>query len=134
MTIVPRRLPAAIILCVSLLGLTAPALACSLLAMQGNCCTTSASCSTGGETVLAAPAVTSSCCVPSATAMVSSISEGLRAGSARAQADAPDPVVVDASVVVLPDHGRVFSCDGSTSLAASADAKITYLRTGRLRL
>ncbi len=132
-----RRLTAAVVIWMSLLGVAFPALACSL-ATSADCCSqpdTSSPCA-GGPGFSQLPDVTTAlCCASGPAAFPSAATDSGRALHERAQhPSSPDLVVLIAWYATwsapLPEPSIIPSLSRSPPSAAAP----TYLQTARLRL
>lgn len=132
-----RRLIALLVVCVGLLGAAVPVLACSIAALDGDCCpqNSQSSCA-GSEPGERLETAATNCCiaapVPSHAESISSIrslQDEHPASSATPESLSLPPWI--ASSAALNRNDCVFT---PVSSPPRTDAALTYLHTGRLRL
>jgi len=131
-----RRLTVTLVLWLGLLGVGTPAFACSVAALDTDCCPqdTPAPCTdndfNGGLSASAA-----FCCVAAPTpARTVSVDAGRNAPDRKHDAGSPDPLGLPAWITSLPTVAAPPNITAVLVSPGRTDAALTYLRTGRLRL
>lgn len=132
-----RRLTALLVVCVGLLGAAVPALACSIAALDGDCCPqNSQSSCTGSEPGERLETAATNCCiaapVPSHAESISSI----RSLQDEHPVSSATPDSLSLPPWIAPSAGRIRKDYVLTPVSSPprTSAALTYLHTGRLRL
>jgi hypothetical protein len=129
-----RRVTAILAVWLSLLGVAMPVLACSM-GDKGNGCPvqTRAPCA-GGVSELQSNATMSLCCSAGPTSAYVASVDPRRSAHASLHPGSPDQLVVGGWTTTNPDSAAARLISPSFIPTHRADAALTYLRTGRLRL
>jgi hypothetical protein len=135
-----RRLSTLLVVWVGLLGVALPALACSMAALDRDCCPQNAPSSCGDESrgCLKAAAAICRATVSGSSQAVSINASRLLQESHAGPCGSPDlpvlPVWVAHSMGMAMDVARRYDVPAPASSPPRTDAALTYLHTGRLRL
>lgn len=130
-----RRLFALLVVCAGLLGVTAPALACVAAALAGDCCPPGQTTGCGEQAPIerVEAAAVAVCCVSAPASSPIVAIESTRKAQGERVDSSPEPLPVIASIVASVALDARSARDAPIT-AAFADASLTYLQTGRLRL
>ena len=129
-----RRFIAFLVLWAGLLGVGSPAFACAASASAGDCCPPGApsGCTQAYEQLDIEATV---CCITAAApAQMVSAERGRELQAVQDDCRSADPIARVSTSSLLPDLGSPLRLNVATFSSARTDAKLTYLRTGRLRL
>lgn len=131
-----RRFIAALVACAGLLGVAAPALACAAAALAGDCCPPGETTGCGEPAPIErieTPTVAICCISASVSSPILSV-ESVRKMQAEQDVSSPEPLFVVASLVSSLALDVRCARGPPTSPPPLANASLTYLHTGRLRL
>jgi hypothetical protein len=127
-----RRLVAALVLWVGVLGIASPVLACTSMApAESDCCPQGSPAPCGGDRSAALE-----CCVAAPPAVTASpVAAKAEQLQIEPRSDSRDPVIPPAWLETSNPRGPPsLQFVAPERLSASTDAALTYLHTGRLRL
>lgn len=129
-----RRFIAFLVLWAGLLGVGSPAFACAAAASAGDCCPPGApsGCTQAYQQLDIEARI---CCVTAAApSQMVSTERGRELQAVQDDCRSADPIAIVSTSSLLPDLGRPARIIVSNLSSARTDARLTYLRTGRLRL
>jgi hypothetical protein len=130
-----RRVVALLVICAGLLGVAGPALACASAALAGDCCPPGQTTGCGEQAPterVEAPAI-AVCCLSAPTSSPSVSVESARKTHVDQDDSSSEPSSIVSSFVASVALD-VRSARGPPPADSFADARLTYLHTGRLRL
>ena len=130
---VMRRLTAILAIWLGLLGVAVPVLACSMGVAGDGCCPLGTESACGGESQLNSTTVSLCCSAGPASASGPSV-ESRRTIQSPVHPGTPEQFVVSGWRTTHPDSATPQFIVQSSIRPHRADAALTYLRTGRLRL
>jgi hypothetical protein len=130
-----RRLTVILAVWLSLLGVAMPVLACAMGVTDGDCCPvqTRSPCAGGVNELQSNVTITLCCSAGPTSAYVVSVDPRLTAQS-NLHPSSPDQLVVSGWITTNPGSAAAQLNFPSSIPTHRADAALTYLRTGRLRL
>lgn len=131
---VMRRLTAILAIWLSLLGVAMPVLACSMGVAADSCCPVRTQSPCGGSGESQWNATVTVCCSAGPTFASGPSVEPSRSTQAPLHPGTPDQLVVSGWTTTNPVSSAAQRIFASSIPAHRADAALTYLRTGRLRL
>jgi hypothetical protein len=129
-----HRFIAFLVLWAGLLGVGSPAFACAAAASAGDCCPPGApsGCTQALEQLDIEATV---CCITAAApSQMVSAERGRELQAVQDDCRSADPIAIVSTSSALPDPGSSPRLTVSSLSSARTDARLTYLRTGRLRL
>jgi hypothetical protein len=128
-----RRLLTLLLLLAGLIGASAPAFACATAAAAGECCPVNApsGCTQLYEQIGSEASV---CCVTTTTSALIVAAESSRELQVQDDRGSPDPVALTVASAPSLERQRAGRLAAPLLAAQYADASLTYLHTGRLRL
>jgi hypothetical protein len=129
-----RRLSVILAIWLSLLGVAMPVLACSMGVDADGCCPVRTQSACGGSGESQWNATVALCCSAGPTSTAGPSVEPSRSSPAPLQPGTPDQFVVSGWTTIKPVSAAAHRIFPTSIPTQRADAPLTYLRTGRLRL
>jgi hypothetical protein len=131
---VMRRLTAILAIWLSLVGVAMPALACSMGVDAAGCCPIRTQSPCGGSGESQWNATVTLCCSAGPTSTAGPSVEPSRSSRISFHSGTPDQFVVSGWTTINPVNPAAHRVSPTSIPSHRADAALTYLRTGRLRL
>ena len=129
-----HRLTAILAIWLSLFGVAMPALACSMGVDAGGCCPIRMQSPCGGSGESQSNATVALCCSAGPTSTAGPAVEPSRSSQAPFHPGTPDQLVASGWTTINPIKPAAHRVFPTSIPTLRADAALTYLRTGRLRL
>ena len=129
-----RRLTAILAIWLSLVAVPMPVLACSMGVAGAGCCPVRTQIPCGGSGESQWNATVTLCCSAGPTSASGPSVEPRRSAQAPFHPATPDQLVVSGWITTHPINAAAQLIFAASTASHRADAALTYLRTGRLRL